>query len=112
VELLDHITKDDIFEISKIRSNENKINIIERIFSEEDILEEQYEIIFIGNHEKIENETKDIVFLDIIKDKYDIFIAKFKESVIENEQVKKIIEKIKSKINFQNKKIYASFFVL
>ncbi|MBP8016727.1 hypothetical protein KAZ01_01855, partial [Candidatus Gracilibacteria bacterium] len=48
VKILDYITKDDIFEISKLKDDHEKINIIERLFIEENI-NEQYEIILLSN---------------------------------------------------------------
>ncbi len=111
IEFLNHITKDDIFEISKIKSNEEKNQIIDKILWEED-LEEQYNIIYINNKEVIEKEEKtQDSFLKYIIEKLLIYFNQFKDFILENEKLKNIFYKVKSKIDFKNKNIYASFFI-
>ncbi len=111
IEFLNYITKDDIFEISKIQSNEEKNQIIDKILWEED-LEEQYNIIYINNKENIEkSKINEDNFFNIFLPKLLIYFNQFKDFLIENETLKNIYFKIKSKIDFKNKNIYASFFI-
>jgi len=103
--LLDYITKDDIFEIIKTEKID-KLEIIEQILSQEAI-SEQYNIISISNTTDKPQEAKNIA-LNVIKDKF-ISIA---DKIKENEKVWTIIEQIKSRIDLKNKYVYISFLAI
>ncbi|MDD2487041.1 MAG: hypothetical protein PHS92_01605 [Candidatus Gracilibacteria bacterium] len=105
IEILNYITKDDILEISLISDTEKKLELIEKIISQEDI-NEQYDIIILNNKKEIiVNQKKS--FDDIKKQ----FIS-IKDKIGENKQVGMIIEKIKSKIDLNNKYVKIGFFSL
>lgn len=97
--LLDYITKDDLFEISRAQKID-KLEIIEQILSQE-ITSEQYNIISIWNESKIKDENYTISF-DLIKSKF----LSIKDKISENEKIDTIIGKIKSKIDLKNKYVY------
>lgn len=99
--LLDYITKDDIFEIIKTEKID-KLEIIEQILTSESN-KEQYNIISIVNIIQNEDESKNIAF-DLIKSKF----LSLKDKLIENEKVDSVLTKLKSKINLKNKYVYVS----
>lgn len=99
--LLDYITKDDIFEIIKTEKID-KLEIIEQILSQEAV-SEQYNIISISNTQEKTQENKNISF-DAIKEKF-ISIA---DKIKENEQVWTLVEKIKEKVDLNNRYVYFS----
>jgi hypothetical protein len=99
--LLDYVTKDDIFEITKT-DKIDKLEIIEQILSQEAI-SEQYNIISLSNHSEIANETKSIAF-DLIKSKF----LSLKDKIIENEKVETLMGKLKKKVNINNKYVYVT----
>ena len=103
--LLDYITKDDIFEIIKTEKID-KLEIVEQILSQEAV-NEQYNIISISNTSDKPQEVKNIA-INIIKDKF-IFIA---DKIKENEKIWTVIEQIKAKIDLKNKYVYISFLAL
>lgn len=108
VKILDYITKDDIFEISKLKDDHEKINIIERLFIEENI-NEQYEIILLSNKLLVQEwENIQNINLNEIKEK----LLSIKDKIVENEYVWKVMQYIKSKIDLQNKHIQTLFFIL
>gem|GEM_PF-2292705 len=65
--LLDYITKDDIFEIIKT-DKIDKLEIIEQILSQEAV-SEQYNIISISNTQEKPQETKNIA-MSVIKERF------------------------------------------
>ncbi|MDD2565265.1 MAG: hypothetical protein PHZ26_01110 [Candidatus Gracilibacteria bacterium] len=100
--LLDYITKDDIFEIIRTKKID-KLEIIEQILSQE-ATNEQYNLISISNTTEYTEESKNIAF-DLIKGKF----LSLKDKLIENEKVDTIVTKLKNKINLKNKYVYLGF---
>lgn len=100
--LLDYITKDDIFEIIKT-DKIDKLEIIEQILSQEAV-SEQYNIISISNTTEKPKEVKNIA-INVVKEKF-ISIA---DKIKGNEKVGTVIEQIKSKIDLKNKYVYLTF---
>lgn len=100
--LLDYITKDDIFEIIRTKKID-KLEIIEQILSQE-ATNEQYNLISISNTTEYTEESKNIAF-DLIKGKF----LSLKDKLIENEKVDTIVTKLKNKINLKNKYVYLWF---
>lgn len=99
--LLDYVSKDDIFEISKAEKID-KLEIIEQILSQE-ASSEQFNLISLSNISEIQIDNKNIAF-DLIKSKF----LSIKDKLIENEKVDSLLTKIKSKINLKNKYVYIS----
>lgn len=100
--LLDYITKDDIFEIVKTQKVD-KLEIIEQILAQEAV-NEQYHIISVTLPTDSKEEINSLNF-DLIKSKF----LSIKDRIEENEKVVSLISKIKNKIDFKNKYIYLSF---
>lgn len=100
--LLDYVTKDDVFEIMRTESID-KLEIIEKILTQE-ATSEQYSLISITNSESTEAESRNTA-INVIKNKF----LSIKDRLIENEKVEGIIEKFKQKVNLKNKYVYLSF---
>jgi len=100
--LLDYITKDDIFEIIKT-DKIDKLEIIEQILSQEAV-SEQYNIISISNTQEKPQETKNIA-MSVIKERFLSVADKIKG----NKRIWTIIEQIKAKIDLKNKYVYLTF---
>ncbi|EKE26544.1 MAG: hypothetical protein ACD_4C00246G0001 [uncultured bacterium (gcode 4)] len=103
IEILNYITKDDILEISLIDDSEKKLELIEKIISQEDITE-QYDMIVL-------NCKKDIIAFQ--KNSFETIKNQFlniKDKLWENKQVQIAIEKIKSRIDLNNKYVKITFF--
>lgn len=99
--LLDYVTKDDIFEITRT-DKIDKLEIVEQILSQEAVIE-QYNIISISNHSELTDDWKNIAF-DLIKSKF----LSLKDKLIENEKVDTLLTKFKKKIDINNKYVYVS----
>ncbi|EKE28757.1 MAG: hypothetical protein ACD_3C00018G0006 [uncultured bacterium (gcode 4)] len=99
--LLDYVTRDDIFEITKT-DKIDKLEIVEQILSQEAVIE-QYNIISISNHNEATDESKSIAF-DLIKSKF----LSLKDKIIENEKVETVLSKFKKKVDINNKYVYVS----
>ena len=97
--LLDYVTRDDIFEITRTEKID-KLEIIEQILSQEAV-SEQYNLISIVNATEVKDEGKNIA-LDLIKSKF----LSIKDKLIENKQVDNLLTKIKNKIDLKNKYVY------
>lgn len=105
IEILNYITKDDILEISLIGDVEKKLELIEKIISWEDI-NEQFDMIILNNKkDEIIDGKKS--FDDLKK-----HFLSIKDKISENKQVSIVIEKVKSKIDLNNKYLKVSFFCL
>ena len=103
--LLDYISKDDIFEISRT-DKIDKLEIIEQILSQEAV-EEQYNIISISNENEKQNENKS-ASIDAIRNTF----LSIKDKIVENEKVENLIWNIKTQVDIKNKYVYVSFLTI
>jgi hypothetical protein len=105
IDLLNYITKDDIFELSSMESIENKGDIITNLLSQE-LNNMNYHVLFVTNR------TERKVVTEAPVQKYIINLQKYsktiKDTITEHELYKKSLAYITERINFQNKYVRTS----
>ncbi len=105
INLLDYLTKDDIFELSSITDREKKSEIIGNLLGQE-LKNTDCHVLVITNpvEKKLSSQSKTFDYIIDLKKK----ITTWKEKLLESDIYKKTVEYIGSKVNLENKYIRGS----